>query len=216
MVLVEARRSGHAGQAGNCAWPEDVALDELEELFWSLGEMPGHRTELLEGRIVVSPVAVYWHSQVALWLYEQFRAASQANGWAQSLASDLVLPVTRDIVEPDHLIIRDPAKVPDLQSDVPVDHVLLVSEIISPSSAREDREVKPVRYALAGIPFYLLIDRLARPSTITLFSVPGDPGYARAQVVQAGTGGGQLAIPAPVGVILDATALPLPRDEADR
>lgn len=214
MVLMEPRRTRRADRASGGAWPEDVALDELEELFWSLGELPGHRTELLEGRIVVSPVAVYWHSQAALWLYEQFREPGKANGWAQSLASDLVLPPTRDIVEPDHLIITDPAKFSNLQADVPLDHVLLVSEIVSPSSTREDREVKPARYAKAGIPVYLLIDRLGQPGVVTVFSGPGGDGYAKTETMRAGPGGGRLVIPAPVNVTLDTTTMPVPHGSA--
>ncbi|MBO0803087.1 MAG: Uma2 family endonuclease [Nocardiopsaceae bacterium] len=208
---MDAPRTRRTDHARSDAWPEDAAIEELEEIFWSLGEFPGHRTELLEGRIVVSPVAVYWHSQVTLWLYEQFREACQANGWGQSLASDLVLPPTRDIVEPDHLIISDPAKFSDLRSDVPVEQALLVSEVVSPSSVRDDREVKPARYAKAKIPFYLLIDRLTEPSAITLFSEPGDSGYTKSDTAHVGPRGRRLIVPAPVEVTLDPMTMPIPR-----
>src|SRR5277367_6614342 len=43
------------------ALPEQADMDEAEMLFWSLREIPGfHRSELLEGRIVVSPADVFW------------------------------------------------------------------------------------------------------------------------------------------------------------
>jgi Uma2 family endonuclease len=187
-------------------------MDEAETLFWSLREIPGfHRSELLEGRIVVSPAGVFWHSQVALWLCEQFRDAAKDQGWQQSLESDIVLPPTRDIIRPDHMLVRDADKFSDLTTTVPVEHVLLVCEVVSPSSVRDDREVKPARCARAGIPLYLLVDRLASPMTITLFAEPGEDGYRKSTAVQAGPGGTSLSIPAPVDVTLDTTTLPVPR-----
>jgi Uma2 family endonuclease len=194
------------------ALPEQTGMDEAETLFWSLREIPGfHRSELLEGRIVVSPAGVFWHSQVALWLYEQFRDATRERDWEQSLDSDIVLPPTRDIIRPDHMLVRDAGKFSDLTSSVPVEHVLLVSEIVSPSSVRDDREVKPARCARSGIPLYLLVDRLSSPMTMTLFSEPGTDGYRKSTAVQAGPAGTSLNIPAPVEVTLDTTTLPVPR-----
>lgn len=38
--------------------------ERLEELFWKLDLGPRHRVELLEGQIVVSPKAAYWHRRV--------------------------------------------------------------------------------------------------------------------------------------------------------
>jgi hypothetical protein len=46
--------------------------------------------------------------------------------------------------------------------------------------------------------------------TITLFSQPDSNGYAMADVVPAGPGGGKLHIPAPFDVTLDAAAMPMP------
>jgi Uma2 family endonuclease len=98
-----------------------------------------------------------------------------------------------------------------LESAVPVEHVLLVSEVVSPSSKRADREVKPLSYAKAGIPFYLLVDRFVEPATITLFSEPSEGGYAKAEAVPAGPDGGKLWVPDPFSITLDAATLPLPR-----
>jgi Uma2 family endonuclease len=218
MVVMDVSRARHLASSpgmserGDAILPEDVGLDEAEALFWSLREIPGfERSELLEGRIIVSPSGVFWHSQAALWLYEEFRAAAKQQGWLQSLDSDIVLPPTRDIIRPDHILVRDAAKFSDLTHTVPVEHVLLVSEIVSPSSVRDDREVKPARCARAGIPFYLLVDRLTDPMSITLFSDPGDEGYRKTTSVQAGTDGTSLSIPAPVEVTLDTATLPEPR-----
>jgi Uma2 family endonuclease len=67
--------------------------------------------------------------------------------------------------------------------------------------------VKPRARALAGIPLYLLVDRFTKPVTISLHSKPGANGYAKVSTVTAGE---ELRLPAPFGLILDASSLPLP------
>ena len=90
----------------------------------------------------------------------------------------------------------------------------LVIEVVSPGkSDREcDRETKFRAYASAGIPFYLLVDRFAEPVTITLFSEPGQDGYGKADAVASGPGGGELRVPDPFGIVVDATTMPMPRE----
>jgi Uma2 family endonuclease len=82
--------------------------------------------------------------------------------------------------------------------------VLLVAEVVSPHSRREDREVKPQAYARGGILLYLLIDKLADPPGVTLFSRPGADGYARRQTATAGQ---PLRLPRPFGIALDTARL---------
>jgi Uma2 family endonuclease len=118
-----------------------------------------------------------------------------------------VLPRTRDIVEPDHLVFTDRNKVSNLDYRIPVERALVVAEVVSTSSIKDDREVKLLRYAAARIPFYLLVDRFRRPTAVTLFSEPGESGYGKAVVVPNGSEA-TLSIPAPAGVTLDLAALP--------
>jgi Uma2 family endonuclease len=105
------------------------------------------------------------------------------------------------------LVLRDASTLPDLESMRPLDRVLLAAEVISASSVRADRQVKPRACALAGIPLYLLVDRFTRPVTISLHSEPGVNGYAKVNTVTAGE---KLRIPAPFGLTLDTSSLPLP------
>ncbi len=90
----------------------------------------------------------------------------------------------------------------------PLDHVVLVAEVVSASSIRIDRGVKPRACALAGVPFYLLVDRFTDPLSVTLHSEPGDEGYATITTVGVGE---KLHLPDPFGITLDTSALPLPR-----
>jgi hypothetical protein len=50
---------------------------------------------------------------------------------------------------------------------------------VSPSSRRRDQVAKPRAYAQGGVPLYLLIDQLADPATVTLFSDPAETSYRR-------------------------------------
>lgn len=214
MVVMEAPRGSHqASRTGpwSTAPAEDDdarALQELEELFWTLDYGPRHRVELLEGRIAVSPKPAYWHERVVIWLIRAFDAACEANGWQPTAGADLPLPPTGDIIEPDYLIVEDPDAFSNERSVVPSGQVLLVAEICSRSSLRTDREVKPLSCAKAGIPLYLLVDRFTQPMSLTLMSEPGESGYVRSVRVTAGPGGGKIDIPAPFGMSIDAAKLP--------
>jgi Uma2 family endonuclease len=187
--------------------PESPVIKDLLDLRNRIDT--GHRkAEIIEGRLVVSPVSVVWHQRACIWLDDHFREVSRAKGWFIDRHSEIQLPPTNDLIEPDVLILRDLDEVPDLESLRPLDHVLLVAEVISRSSIREDREVKPRACALAGIPLYVLVDRFTTPLTVSLLSEPGPNGYATASTVQLG---GKLNIPVPFDVTLDTSTLPVPR-----
>lgn len=190
---------------------EDEALAGLEELFWTLDLGPRHRVELLEGQIVVSPKEAFWDSCLVTLLVRRFHSVCEENGWEPTPGADLVLSPTRDIIQPDFLIVRDPNAFSNVESVVPIEQVLLVSEICSPSSLRADREVKPLGFAKAGIPFYLLVDRFTQPMTISLMSEPGEQGYRKVETVHAGPDGGKLYVPEPFGITIDAATVPEPR-----
>jgi Uma2 family endonuclease len=213
MAIMDVPRTKHR-RAGRDPWSAAQAADvddpqaEIEELFWRLDLGPRRRVELLEGQIVVSPKPVFWHERVVTWMILQFVSACDANGWQQTPGADLRLPPTREIIEPDYVIIKDLDACSDNDSEVPLDQILLVSEIVSPSSKRADREVKPLSCAKAGIPLYLLVDRFTQPMSITLLSEPGEDGYGKAESVPAGPGGATLRVPEPFGITIDAATVP--------
>jgi hypothetical protein len=82
--------------------------------------------------------------------------------------------------------------------------VLFVAEVVSPHSKSWDRVAKPRAYAQGRVPLYLLIDQLADPATVTLFSDPGEGSYQSCQPVTAGQ---PLRLPAPFGIALDTGRL---------
>jgi hypothetical protein len=77
-----------------------------------------------------------------------------------------------------------------------------VAEVVSPSSRRRDRVAKPRAYAQGGVPRYLLIDQLADPATVTLFSDPAQTSYGACD-----RAGRALRLPEPFGIALDTRRL---------
>jgi Uma2 family endonuclease len=204
MAVMAARRKQ------NLAWEElPPEFDPVQDLLDLRDQIDTghHRAELIEGQLVVSPMPVIWHEMVCQWLLLSFLEACTAHDWFPDTAGEIHLPPTGDLVEPDYMILRDVKTLPRLESVRPLDRVLLAAEVVSASSVRVDRKVKPRACALAGIPFYLLVDRFTKPVTISLHSGPGPNGYAKVKTVTAGK---KLRLPAPFDLTLDTTSLPLP------
>jgi Uma2 family endonuclease len=187
--------------------PESPVIKDLLDLRNRIDTGRKH-AEIIEGRLVVSPMPVIWHERACDWLHSQVRDISREKGWFVDRAGEIQLPPTSDLIVPDLMVLSDADDLPDLESLRPLVHVLLVAEVVSRSSVREDREVKPRACALAGVPLYVLVDRFASPMTVSLFSTPGRNGYATVSTVQAGE---KLTVPAPFEVTLDTATLPLPR-----
>jgi len=178
---------------------EELTAEEradLEGYYWSIEDLPGHRIEIIEGNIIIRPLAFEWEIAVENWLTHSFAAVCEANGWQQHSWACLRLTATGDITMPDHSVAAD------------LDHVLLVSEVVSTESERADRETKPASYARDGIPQYLLIDLLADPPAATLFTEPGPDGYTSRSSIPAGPDGATLRLPAPLDVTLDLATMP--------
>ena len=85
--------------------------------------------------------------------------------------------------------------------------IALIVEITSPTSpdtVLNDRTTKPVEYAKAGVPFYLLVDQeLAK---WTLFGLA--EGWQRYQVVADGSYGDEIGLPVPLGFGIETADWP--------
>jgi Uma2 family endonuclease len=85
--------------------------------------------------------------------------------------------------------------------------IVLVVEVTSPNSpdtVLNDRITKPVQYAKAGVPLYLLIDQ--ELSRWTLFGLA--EGWQRYQVAADGAYGEEINLPAPLSFSLTPTGWP--------
>ncbi|MGW6705721.1 Uma2 family endonuclease [Streptomyces sp. NPDC054956] len=170
-------------------------LSRFEDMF------PGHRTELIGGAIVATPLRPTDNSTVqALWtqLKDQL-----SDDWGY--LSDVAVPF-----DGDNEFCPDLAVVPGVEADKNLsayqpDLVELVIEVVSPSSVRNDYEVKDRAYARRGIPHYLIFDPYKAQCT-TLWN-PGPDGYRGRDVFPYGE---KVTLETGIGeVSLDTSALPV-------
>ncbi|GAA5088785.1 Uma2 family endonuclease [Thermocatellispora tengchongensis] len=170
------------------------------QVFDALPHMPGLRTEIIDGRLIVSPVGTPEHARHAVRLMCALLPILNEREWEAFPGNvDVCLDGTRDPVEPDLVIA--PLDCPRWgDRELLSSGLILVAEVVSVGSAVHDREIKPVMYARGGVPCYLIIDPLVDPRQVTLMSEPGQGRYHRSVSV---TMGEKLEIPEPIGFALD-------------
>lgn len=99
---------------------------------------------------------------------------------------------------PDMVVVRPGAWTRDEERAA----IALVAEVTSPDSpdtVLNDRQTKPRQYARAGIPLYLLVDQELGEWTLHALA----EGWQRYQVAAAGHYGEQVALPAPLGFVIE-------------
>ncbi|MET8853042.1 Uma2 family endonuclease [Amycolatopsis sp. NPDC004625] len=186
-------------------WEIPDHLLTIEE-YAALGETDTGFTELVEGRVVMSPSPVADHNIVVFELGQHL---------AGQLPSHLrVLPETDVNLglapkgkpgfsrRPDLLIVER-AGIARIRRDgamVRAEEVAVVIEVVSPGSKRTDYYVKHDEYADAGIPHYWIIDT-SEPISLVACHQAGEFGYLDAAAV---TGTFTTDVPFPVKLDLDA------------
>jgi Uma2 family endonuclease len=182
-------------------------LADLERIWHELERPAGSRVELIDGELVVSPAGSVPHSAAVSALIFQLVDLARKNDWVIHTFLTAHIPATRERLIPDIMIAPKDAP-PFSESELLAPGVLLAAEVVSPSSRRRDRTVKPRAYAQGGVPLYLLIDRFAKPPAVTLFSQPGERrgehGYRQQQAAGAGQ---SLRLPEPFGITVDTAPL---------
>ena len=181
---------------------EDAELADLEQV-WRTLDIPGHRVELIDGQVVVSPTTSRWHSSAISRLIDALIDVNRHHGWELHTWLAVRIEATRERVIPDLMVA--PKDAPGYGDEELMAHgVLLAAEVVSPSSQGRDRVAKLRAYARGRVPLYLLIDQLADPATVTLFSDPAQSSY---RTCTPATAGEELDLPEPFGISLDARRL---------
>jgi Uma2 family endonuclease len=180
--------------------PAQMSVEEFEELARKAPELV--RLEFIQGKMQVKPVPDGNHQTIVMWLLKQcmqqrpelelypeqgIRVEKYRRGRARA---DAVL------VPEEHLSGQgewiEPAG------------VLMAVEVTSHDgdTNQRDRVEKPLGYAGAGIPVYLLVDR--DRGVVVVHSEPEAGGY---QLVETRRFGAVVELPAPVGITLDTGRL---------
>ncbi len=121
----------------------------------------GHRYELIDGMLLVSPGPGFAHQNMTLSLYVLLRATAPRG--LHVMAAPFAVGLAEDTeVQPDVLVARRDAYT---AKDLPGAPLLAV-EVLSPSTRRVDLLLKRDRYQAAAIPSYWLMDPLEATITV--------------------------------------------------
>jgi Uma2 family endonuclease len=130
--------------------PDGWTTDDLDEL-----PEDGHRYELIDGALIVSPSPTSFHQKLVLRLAFMLEA-SCPDEWVVTQGVEVRINRRRSLT-PDVLVVGAAA---DAQAPARFrpQEVLLAVEIVSPGSVTMDRVAKPALYAQAGIPYYWRVE----------------------------------------------------------
>jgi Uma2 family endonuclease len=143
---------------------------ELEEIYRQTVDLrPKGRVEIINDRVVVSPMPTWAHELIISRVLRLLMAVIDKRGWEFSSNISLFLGAQRDRYKPDLTVA--PAD-PSLWGKAHIygDATVLVVEVVSDSSVHDDHNVKPKTYAAAGVPLCLVIDCIA--GAVRLLSKP--------------------------------------------
>lgn len=203
----------------------DVHVSELPDTpynLWVRGELDdfvdapeGSRIEVIGGQVVVSPPPSFTHNTIVDDITVAMVRAQVTDSdfpWRTNQGSGMSLVGIGDGYIPDLMVLEsevyEAARRDRVHMLVP-DQVELVVEVTSPSNAVTDRrpsERRPDRkwcsYAIAEIPYYLLVDRSPKLARTTLYSIP-DQGTGAYLHEESWEFGETIRLPEPFGVEID-------------
>ena len=118
----------------------------------------GNRYELIDGELVVTPAPRGVHQQGIMELITRMGPWLRESGAGRLLFSPADLSLGEDeVLQPDLFVYRT-ATGRQLRDWTDITALLLVVEVLSPSTARYDRQLKRRRYQRAGVPEYWIVD----------------------------------------------------------
>ncbi|MFB7594116.1 Uma2 family endonuclease [Streptomyces sp. NPDC056160] len=176
----------------------ESSLADAADRLWE--ELPGHRVEILNGSIVVTPPPDGPHQETLTWLIEECsRAQARKAGLKYVSGVGLWLPTgPDDYAVPDFSLVDADYKDALVEKNCYAPHVFrLVLEVTS-SNWTNDTATKVDIYARAGVPVYLIADR--RHHEVLLYTDPVDGAYPAPERFKRGQ---SVPLPESVGVSLD-------------
>ena len=137
---------------------DDLTIDDITDLPEDL------HYELIQGRLVVSPVGNPIHQLISVRVDVAIEERSPSAFVVNVEQAVLIEPGTE--LHPDVLVVH--AAGAHTSPVLPMD-VLLVVEVLSKSTRKHDLDFKFKHYANVGIPAYWIVDPLAERVTLTQF-----------------------------------------------
>lgn len=183
------------GRASEPAGGYEELCRVLEKIDAGLPD--GYKTEIIRGRVVVSPWSKGAYLRIMRGFMRQLRPYVPDGHEIDSAPCLFTFPGFARSFGPD-VHVSDEA-LTDIDSiHLPGEALSLVGEFTSRSTADFDRRDKVEVYGRAGVPVYVLVDMLE--TTVTVYSSPSDQGYRSHTQVKFGD---KVQIPAPFDCELD-------------
>lgn len=176
----------------------ESSLADAADRLWE--ELPGHRVEILNGSIVVTPPPDGPHQETLTWLIEEFaRVKARKAGLKYVTGIGLWLPTgPDDYAVPDFSLVDADYRDALVEKNCYAPHVFhLVLEVTS-SNWTNDTATKVDIYARANIPAYLIADR--KHDEVLLYQNPVDGKYPDPVRYKRGE---TVPVPESVGITLD-------------
>jgi Uma2 family endonuclease len=122
------------------SWPEDERWELIGGVAYGMAAAPSIR-----------------HQDVVLDLVSRLKQQLRGTGCRPFVVPTAVRLSDRDVVEPDILVVCDPAKITASHIEGPPD---LIVEVLSPGTSAKDLRPKKALYERAGVREYLVVDPL--------------------------------------------------------
>lgn len=118
----------------------------------------GNRYELVNGELLVSPSPRFWHQRLVGRLHVALEnyLRSQSAGEALTAPADISWGDEHVLTQPDVFVL--PASYGKTEHWEDLRHFLLIVEVLSPSTARNDRFVKRPEYQRRRVPAVWLVE----------------------------------------------------------
>ncbi|WP_219416379.1 Uma2 family endonuclease [Pseudonocardia nigra] len=174
--------------------------------YLEIGEIELGYSELVEGRLLMSPSPAPDHNRAAFRMAMQLERNLPAGVEViPDMDVDLELAPSDapgTVRRPDLVVVQQDARLRVRRDGgvIRASEVLVVVELLSPGSRRTDYVHKRGEYADAGIPHYWIVD-IAEPVSLLACHLAGEFGYADGGTV---TGTFTATAPFPVEIDLDA------------
>ncbi|MFJ4875093.1 Uma2 family endonuclease [Streptomyces sp. NPDC088745] len=180
-------------------WPRPPAGGWLADDLDTLPNLPPH-TELIDGSLVFMSPQTRFHSRTLLLL--ETALWDQAPEHLEAIREMTVKLDDRNRPEPDVLVVPVDADSGPRQTCFRAEDVVLAVEVVSDESRDRDREVKPRKYAAAGVPHFWRVEENEGLPVVYVYELdPAIKAYVPTGIHHRTL---KLDVPYPIGIDLTA------------
>ncbi|MFF3320707.1 Uma2 family endonuclease [Streptomyces sp. NPDC002889] len=181
-------------------WPRPPADGWVADDLDRLPNLPPH-TELIDGSLVLMSPQTRFHSRVIHYLVSAL--TEQAPEHLEAIGEMTIKLNKRNRPEPDVLVVPVDADSGPRQTWFEPEDVVLAVEVVSADSVERDREVKPRKYAQAGVPHFWRVEENDGLPVVYVYELdPATRTYALDDIYHK-----QLKVDLPFPVDIDLTAV---------